>query len=75
MKAYERTLEQWKELAERYFEAETTPDEEAELARFLTTQASECEDFDELRAVMGYLATGRTMHRKQPEITVYIWKD
>lgn len=26
MKAYERTLEQWKELAERYFEAETTPD-------------------------------------------------
>lgn len=48
MKAYERTLEQWKELAERYFEAETTPDEEAELARFLTTPASECEDFDEL---------------------------
>lgn len=35
MKEYERTFQQWKELAERYFEAETTETEEEALARFL----------------------------------------
>ena len=33
MKQNERTLQQWKDLAARYFEAETTSAEERELAR------------------------------------------
>jgi hypothetical protein len=37
MKRNERTYQQWKDLAERYFEAETTPEEEKELACFLAT--------------------------------------
>lgn len=50
MKEYERTFQQWKELAERYFEAETTETEEEALARFLATPAAQGKEFDELRA-------------------------
>lgn len=65
MKQNERTLQQWKDLAARYFEAETTSAEERELARFLTTPASQSKEFDELRAVMSYLAAGQAYHRKR----------
>lgn len=65
MKEYERTFQQWKELAARYFEAETTDAEEEALARFLATPEAQGKEFDELRAVMGYVATGRAVHRKQ----------
>lgn len=65
MKENERTYQQWKELAERYFEAQTTDVEEETLARFLATPASQGKEFDELRAVMGFVATGRAIHKKQ----------
>lgn len=65
MKEYERTYQQWKELAERYFEAETTDVEEEALARFLATPASQGKEFDELRVVMGFVATGRAIHKRQ----------
>lgn len=65
MKEYERTYQQWKELAERYFEAQTTDVEEEALARFLATPASQGKEFDELRAVMGFVATGRAIHNRQ----------
>ena len=44
MKRNERTYQQWKDLAERYFEAETTPEEEKELACFLATPLSQSKD-------------------------------
>lgn len=65
MKENERTYQQWKELAERYFEAQTTDVEEEALARFLATLASQGKEFDELRAVMGFVATGRAIHNRQ----------
>lgn len=65
MKENERTYLQWKELAERYFEAQTTDVEEEALARFLATPASQGKEFDELRAVMGFVATGRAIHNRQ----------
>lgn len=65
MKENERTYQQWKELAERYFEAETTDVEEEALARFLATPASQWKEFDELRVVMGFVATGRAIHKRQ----------
>ena len=65
MKENERTYQQWKELAERYFEAQTTDVEEEALARFLATPASQGKEFDELRAVMGFVATGRAVHNRQ----------
>lgn len=65
MKENERTYQQWKELAECYFEAQTTDVEEEALARFLATPASQGKEFDELRAVMGFIATGRAIHNRQ----------
>lgn len=65
MKENERTYQQWKELAERYFDAQTTDVEEEALARFLATPASQGKEFDELRAVMGFVATGRAVHNRQ----------
>lgn len=65
MKENERTYQQWKELAERYFEAQTTDIEEEALARFLATPASQGKEFDEVRAVMGFVATGRAIHNRQ----------
>lgn len=65
MKENERTYKQWKELVERYFEAETTDAEEEALIRFLATPASQGKEFDELRAVMGFAATGRALYNRQ----------
>ena len=65
MKENERTYQQWKELAERYFEAQTTDVEVEALARFLAPPASPGKEYDELRAVMGFVATGRAIHKRQ----------
>ncbi|MBE6288273.1 MAG: hypothetical protein E7099_08855 [Mediterranea massiliensis] len=54
----------WLALAQRYFEAETTLAEEAALKQFLATAEAEGSEFDELRAVMGYLSVGRKLHRQ-----------
>lgn len=55
-------LERWKELAERYFEAQTNDEEEQQLRCFLMTEEAG-KEFDELRAVMGFLATGKAFHQ------------
>lgn len=47
----------WLKLSERYFEAETTDEEERELRRF-AAQTSD-PDFRELQAVMGFTSMGR----------------
>ena len=54
-----RTREEWLALGERYFEALTTADEERELRRFLATAEAQGREFDELRAVMGFLTVGK----------------
>ena len=56
----------WKALEERYFEGLTTKEEERLLRQFLTTEMAQTEDFEELRAVMGYLAMGKA-ERKQKQ--------
>ena len=50
--------EKYTRLMQRYWEAETTPAEERELARY----AARTDDpaFDQLRGVLGYLSVGRT---------------
>ena len=47
-------------LMRRYFEAETTPEEERELARYMARVDDPA--FDEIRGVMGYLSVGRKTH-------------
>ncbi|MDO4756462.1 MAG: hypothetical protein Q4A54_08970 [Parabacteroides sp.] len=52
-------------LGERYMEAETTNQEEEQLARFLASSYAESDVFDELRAVMGFMAVGRKRYAKR----------
>ena len=50
----------WLEIVNRYFEAETTEEEERLLKRFLASDEAQGAEFDEARAVMGVFATARS---------------
>lgn len=65
MKPKSDPAEHWSALTERYFAAECTPQEEERLRHFLTTPEGAGHEFDELRAVMGYLSVGRQAHREE----------
>jgi len=71
----ERSIREWEELVERYFDALTTDAEEQELRSFLLSSEAVGEVFDEAKAVMGFLEAGRTMHqeKKGHRMTQY-WK-
>lgn len=49
----------WQSLIARYFEAETTPDEEVALKQFLASEEGSDSKYDEVRAVMGFMAVGK----------------
>jgi hypothetical protein len=51
--------EKWHELLERYFDAQTTDEEELSLRRFLSSPEAVGNEFDEARAVMGFLCVGK----------------
>lgn len=65
MKAEKYTDQYWEMLIQRYFEAETTEAEENELRSFLSTSPGLDSRYDEVRAVMGYLAVGRSLNKKK----------
>ena len=70
-----RTLQEWEELVERYFDALTTDAEEQELRNFLGSPEAVGTVFDEARAVMGFLKVGQTLHtKKQKHHSVNYWK-
>lgn len=48
-------LSYWEDLAERYFSAETTDEEEALLRKFLCSKEAQDSRFDEVRATVSYL--------------------
>lgn len=55
----------WKALAERFFEAGTSEEEERELRRFIASGLAGSE-FNDVRAVMGLAAVGaRRYHRRR----------
>lgn len=58
-----RSIEEWEELVERYFEAQTTDEEERQLRYFLLTEAAVGSKFDEAKVVMGFLAVGKSLHQ------------
>lgn len=60
-----RTVAEWLELSEKYFDALTTPREEEELKRFLATTGANAQCFDEIKAVMGYFSTKRAAKKKR----------
>ena len=56
----------WKALAERFFEAGTSEEEERELRRFIASGLAGSE-FNDVRAVMGLAAVGaRRYNRRRP---------
>ena len=57
------SLQYWKHLAFRYFEAETSLEEEQALRRFLATPEAQDPDFDELRATMCYISVGKERYQ------------
>lgn len=59
----EKTPSYWEDLAERYFLAETTEQEEAELRRFLCSEEGQDSRFDEVRATMSFLHACRSKRR------------
>ena len=61
----------WKVLEERYFEGLTTKEEERLLRQFLATEGAQTAEFEELRAVMGYIAMGKVEHKKK---VVPLWR-
>ncbi len=65
MKPEKYTDQYWEMLIQRYFEAETTEAEENELRSFLSTSPGLDSRYDEVRAVMGYLAVGRSLNKKK----------
>ena len=57
MKRHDLTY--WEDLAERYFLAETSEKEEAQLRKFLCTDAANDPRFDEIRATLSFLHVSR----------------
>ena len=52
----------WKEMARRYFDAETTEAEERMLKRFAASPEADGAEWDELRAMMGYATVGKRLY-------------
>ncbi len=55
-------LSYWEEMAQRYFLAKTTDEEEQRLRKFLCTQEAQNARFDEIRATLSYLHVCRAQH-------------
>ena len=59
-----KDIKQWLAIAEKYFDATATAEEEKALAAFLATEESDIPEFNEIKAVMGYLATARAIEKE-----------
>lgn len=68
----EKDYQYWKEMARRYFDAETTEAEERMLKRFAASPEADGAEWDELRAVMGYATVGKRLHGQAASITSII---
>ena len=53
-------LSYWEALAERYFQAETSEEEEVRLRKFLCSEGGQDPRFDEVRAAMSFLHVCRS---------------
>ena len=63
--------EYWKALAERFFEAGTSEEEERELRRFIASGLAGSE-FNDVRAVMGLAAVGARRYHRRRRRTVFL---
>lgn len=60
----------YKQLSQAYFEAALTDVEERRLKAFLAT--TDDPDFDEVKAVAGYFATGKTIHGNSRSMAIVV---
>lgn len=60
----------WRRLVDRYFDAQTTEAEERQLRLFLATEGAAGPEFDEIKAVMGFLVTGKALHQSAKKRSV-----
>ena len=65
-----REMKCWLALCEKYFDALTTNEEEKALLHFLASDAANHPAFNEIKAVMGYLSTGKSITKKKKMHTV-----
>lgn len=65
-----REMKYWLALCEKYFDALTTNEEEKALLHFLASDAAGHPAFNEIKAVMGYLSTGKSITKKKKMHTV-----
>ena len=65
-----REMKYWLALCEKYFDALTTNEEEKALLHFLASDAAGHPAFNEIKAVMGYLSTGKSITKKKKKHTV-----
>lgn len=61
----------WKALAERFFEADTSEEEERELRRFIASGLAGSE-FNDVRAVMGMAAVGARRYNRRRRRTIFL---
>lgn len=61
----------WKALAERFFEADTSEEEERELRRFIASGLAGSE-FNDVRAVMGLAAVGARRYNRRRRRTIFL---
>ena len=54
-------MERIDKMIDRYFEATLSEEEETALKAFLASPEGQAPEYDEVRAVMGYFATGRSL--------------
>ena len=63
-------MERIDDIIERYFEATLSEEEETSLKAFLASPEGQGPEYDEVRAVMGYFATGRVVRQtRRPRLT------
>ena len=60
-------IEYWIALSEKYFNAQTTGEEEKALSQFLVSDAANHPTFNEIKAIMGYLSTGKRIVQKNKQ--------
>ena len=74
----QRDLSYWEQMAERYFLAETSEEEEAQMRKFLCSSQAQDSRFDEIRATMSLLHVCRQASPKRgvkyaDEGTLFPW--
>lgn len=55
----------WHRLANDYFNATASDEEERALKQFLTSSKADGQEWDEVKAVMGFATAGRALYRKR----------